>query len=296
MLRALILPIALALPGLPASGLAETTAEIPVETHAAPGSIMAVERPALHALFQAMGLYDVIEIMSIEGVDYADELETDMFPGQGGAAWPAMVGQIYGVERLITDFEAAIPADALTDGEMADLADFFTSETGQRVVAGEVIARREIMDPVVEEAANIIYAEELEAQNPRLRLLETFNDANALLDLNVAGAMNSNYAFYRGLVDGGAFDVQLPEELMLAEIWGQEPEIRAETMVWLYSYQLMAYDELSDDEMQAYIDLSETPAGQALNRVLFAAFDVMFEAVSYELGAAAALFVAGEET
>ena len=132
--------------------------------------------------------------------------------------------------------------------------------------------------------------------SPRLELLEAFNDANSLVDLNVAGALNSNFAFYRGLADGDAFEIDLPEDIMLAEIWGQEPEIREETVLWLYSYQLMAYDELSDADVQAYIDLSESPAGQALNRALFAAFDAMFEAVSYDLGAAAALFVAGEET
>ncbi|RMA41434.1 DUF2059 domain-containing protein [Rhodophyticola porphyridii] len=296
MLRALITCAALMLPAFTAPGVAQTTPDAPLQAQVVPNSALARENPDLHALFQAMGLYDVLEIMSIEGIEYGQDLEAEMFPGQGGAAWRAIVSRIYNLDRLTSAFETALPADAFSEEEFADLAAFFASDIGQRIVEGEVVARREIMDPVVEEAANIIYREELAAMSPRLELLETFNDANSLVDLNVAGALNSNFAFYRGLADGDAFEIDLPEDIMLAEIWGQEPEIREETVLWLYSYQLMAYDELSDADLQAYIDLSNSSAGQALNRALFAAFDAMFEAVSYDLGAAAALFVAGEET
>ena len=296
MLRALPFATCFTLSVMAGAALAQTAPEAPVEAQIAPGSVIAAENPELYALFQAIGLYDVLEIMSIEGIDYADDLEAEMFPGQGGAAWPAMVAQTYSLERLTQDFEAAVPEDAFSADELDTLNAFFATEIGRRIVEGEILARREFIDPVVEEAANIVFREELAAENPRIDQLRAFNDANALIDLNVAGALNSNFAFYRGLVDGGAFDVELPEDLMLAEVWSQEPEIRAETELWLFSYQIVAYDALSDADMDAYITLSESPAGRVLNRTLFAAFDAMFEAVSYDLGAAAALFVAGEET
>ncbi len=294
MLRAVCLAGVVAI--APIAGLAETTPDVPTEAQMPHGSTLAAEDPELFALFHAMGLYDILEIMSIEGVDYAGDLEAEMFPGQGGPAWQALVGQIYGLDRITTQFESALPEEVFSDDHMAELAAFFASETGQRIVEGEILARREIMDPTVEEAANIIYREERAAESPRLQLLDEFVTANAMIDLNVSGALNSNFAFYRGLVDGGAFDVELPEDVMLAEVWGQEPELREETTLWLYSYQLMAYDDLTDEELRAYIALSETPAGQRLNRVLFSTFDAMFEAVSYNLGTAAAVFIAGDET
>ena len=75
---------------------------------------------------------------------------------------------------------------------------------------------------------------------------------------------------------------------MLAEVWGQEPAIRADTVQWLLAYQTLAYEDLSDADLQAYIDLSRSDAGQAINASLFAAFDTVFNAISHDLGRAAA--------
>ncbi len=52
--------------------------------------------PQLFALLRAIGLYEILEVMATEGMDHARTLEADMFPGQGGTAWPAMVARLYG--------------------------------------------------------------------------------------------------------------------------------------------------------------------------------------------------------
>jgi hypothetical protein len=79
---------------------------------------------------------------------------------------------------------------------------------------------------------------------------------------------------------------------MLAEVWGQEPELRRDTIEWLYSFQLSAYAGLQDADIEAYSAFSATPAGANLNAALFAAFDEVFNQLSYELGEAAAGFIA----
>jgi hypothetical protein len=89
--------------------------------------------------------------------------------------------------------------------------------------------------------------------------------------------------------------VEIPEELMLTEVWGQEPEVRRDTIEWLYSFQLSAYSGLSDADIEAYTAFSATEAGIALNAALFSAFDTVFNQLSYELGTAAAGFIAGED-
>ena len=255
----------------------------------------ATTAPQSYELLQAIGLYDVLEIMSVEGISNADALESDMFPGQGGPAWSGMVANIYANDRLVSDFEAAWDQDLFDEDQLAALISYFTSDTGTKIIEGEVLARRAFMDEEVEEAANEIYARRLDDRDSRIDQLDDFISTNGLVDLNVAGALNSNFAFYRGLTDGGAFEVEMPEALMLAEVWGQEPEIRDSTTTWLYSYQLMAYNGLSDAEFATYIDLSKTDEGRALNRALFQAFDVVFEGVSYDLGRAASVFMTGDD-
>lgn len=260
-----------------------------------PGTGLAQTAPELRALFSAMGLYDVFDIMSAEGRDAAPNLEDDLFAGQGGGAWIAAVASIYAADRLIADFEAAVPRAGFTPETMTALTAFFDSDLGARIVAGEVAARRAFLDPQIKDAATELARERAAQNDPRLALLTEFITVNDLVDRNVTGALNSNFAFYSGLSQAGAFTDEIPEELMLAEVWAQEAEIRSDTLEWLFAYQLLAYEGLSDEEMRAYIALSQSPAGQTLNSALFAAFDVMFEAVSRDLGRAAAGFVAGQD-
>jgi len=51
---------------------------------------------------------------------------------------------------------------------------------------------------------------------------------------------------------------------------------------------MLAYESLSDDEFEAYIDFGATPAGQELNAALFFAFDQVYADLSYGLGAGTA--------
>ena len=109
------------------------------------------------------------------------------------------------------------------------------------------------------------------------------------------GAMNANLAFYRGLSESGAFPAEMTEDQMLSDVWAQEPDVRAETTDWLYPFLSLAYQPLSDDQLEAYIAFSETAAGDRLNGALFAAFDKVFTQISYDLGRAAAGQMQGED-
>ena len=250
--------------------------------------------PELAALFEAVGMDENFEILAEIGLADAIGLEETMFPGRGGDAWRAVLTGFYQSGPLQATFTGAFPADRLSEEAMAQVTLFYSTDLGQRIVAGELTAWRAISDDATEEAANAAYFQYLEENDPRLGLLSQFIEVNGFVDLNVSGALNSNYAFYRGLSDSGAYDQALPPAVMLNEVWGQEPEIRRETVLWLYSFQLMAYEGLSDAEMETYIAFSETPAAQTYNAALFAGFDAVFETMSYRLGSAAALFMTGE--
>jgi hypothetical protein len=292
LLPLLALPLA-ALPPTLAAQTAPATGEAQVIL---PDTELAEDAPELRDLFIDMGLYRILEVMSAEGIDAAPDLEADMFPGQGGSAWPAVVAGIYATDRMVTLFEDALPLERMTPEVVADLTAFYDSDLGRRIAEGEIAARQAFLEPGVEEAARERARLEAAEASDRIALLSEFIAVNDLVERNVSGALNSNFAFYRGLADGGAFETDIPEDLMLTEVWGQEAEIRSDTTEWLYAYQMLAYDDLSDAEMGRYIAMSETRAGQALNAALFQAFDVLFERISYDLGQAAATFIAGEDT
>ena len=147
----------------------------------------------------------------------------------------------------------------------------------------------------MDEASRTQLEAALADDDPRLTLIRSYIDANDLVESNVVGALNSNYAFYSGLVDGGAFPFDMTEDQIIRDVWEQEQEIRAETEEWIQSYLLMAYQPLSDAQIESYITLSKTPEGAALNRALFESFNTMFTEISRALGLAASIYMGGQE-
>lgn len=244
----------------------------------------------IDTLYEAIGIPQLIEIMRVEGLDQAEELHATMFPGRSG--WDAVASSIYNTGRMATTFRTEFDA-TLAESDIKPLLAFFGSELGTRIIGLELSAREALLDEDVEDAAHEAF-EALPGDNPeRAALLEQFVSTNDLIELNVMGALNASLAFYTGLSDGGGFD--MTENDMLREVWSQEPGVRADTEGWIYSYAALAYQPLSDDDLEKYNELSGTSAGRDINRALFAGFDAAFNEISFALGQAASQFVQGDD-
>lgn len=252
--------------------------------------------PEIARLSQAMQMAGVIEVMRAEGLDYGATLRDEMFPDKGGPGWDAQVGRIYEPGRMLREFEARLGRELGSDPAVVAVGlAFFDTPLGQKILTLELEARRTLLDDAAEETARAAFAE-MEAKGaPRVEALRRFAEANDLIEMNVMGALNANLAFYRGLNAGGAFSGAMSEEDMLAEVWGQEADIRTETEAWLWPYLSLAYQPLSDEELQAYQVFSESPAGRKLNAAVFAAFDAQFGRISNDLGRAVARMMQGED-
>ena len=290
--RTLLVLLAMAAPvGLSAQAVPNQT----VPNQPAPNQTELAQPSAnLDALFAALDLEAVMGVMRDEGTAYGVTLEQDLFPGAGGKAWEAQVATIYDPARMSAIFLDRLRQELPAQG-IDIMVDFFGSARGQRIIKLELSAREALLDDAVEEVADQNYAAMQAENDPRLALLKQFAEVNDLIESNVSGAMNANYAFYVGLVDGGAFPYDMPEQQILSDVWGQEADIRGETESWLYAYLGMAYQPLSDDDLEAYVAFSRTPEAKALNRALFAAFDAMFTGISRDLGLAAAKFIGGQD-
>lgn len=257
-----------------------------------PGAAWAAAPGELEQLHAVLQTDELMTILAEEGVDQGRELQAQMFPGRGGVGWKATLERIYTPDRLRSVFREAFDR-ALAEDDVSPLLEFYAGETGSLVATLEVEARRAIMAEDVEAAARAAFAEISDDGSVRVELLEEFAAVNDLVDRNVAGALNSNLAFYRGLGSGDGFD--MTEDEMLRDVWAQEAEIREDTTGWVFGYMTFAYETLSDRELREYVDMTATEAGRDLNRALFAGFDAVFLDVSYALGAATARFSAGEE-
>lgn len=254
----------------------------------------AAERADIDRLWALMAMDEVVAVMRDEGLDYGRSLDDDMLDGRGGAGWMAIVGAIYDTGRMSETAHERF-AENLAEVDVAPMLAFYESDLGSRVIALELAARQELLDPDVEAASRDRAARMSEDGDPRIALIGRFVEVNDLVESNVMGAMNASYAFYTGMSDGGAMGEGMAESDILSDVWAQEPEVRTETTDWVNSFLVLAYQPLSDADMEAYIGFSQTPAGQRLNRAIFTSFDQMFVDISHALGAATARYLVGEE-
>ncbi|KRS14892.1 hypothetical protein XM53_00070 [Roseovarius atlanticus] len=243
-------------------------------------------------LIELMRIGDTVEVMRKEGLRYGAEIGAEMLPDIPNDDWERTVSRIYDAEKMeavITQgFETALEGEAV-----GPLVDFFESELGAEIVELEISAREAFLDEETEMAAMDAFEMARGDETELYQQVETIIADSDLVEYNVMGAMNANLMFYRGLADGGAID--LGESDMLADVWAQEPDIRAESEAWLGSFLMMAYRPLDADELEAYAELYRTPEGRVLNTAVFNAYDRMYDEISYLLGQAVAEQMRSEE-
>lgn len=250
----------------------------------------------VEALAGALRLPELFRVLVEEGIGYGGDLEAELFPGEGGARWAAVVAAIHDRERMQTAAMARLHAELDAHPEaVARMTAFFTAQPGAQIVQLEIAAREAFLDEAAKEAAEAAWAEMQAKADPRLALLDRLVIASDLIEQNVAGALNANLSFYRGLIAGGAVQATLPDAEMMADLWSQEPQIRQDTTDWLMPYLALAYRPLPEADLETYAAFSETPDGQLLNRALFAAFNAMFDGLSRDLGLAAAKMMQGQD-
>ena len=174
----------------------------------------------------------------------------------------------------------------LDDVDLAPLMSFFDSAGGRQIVALEIAAREAMIAPEVEQMAREHHAALRAERHPRIDLIDSYIETNGLIDGNVSGALNASLQFYGGLVDGGA--MRLTEAEILDEVRASAPEVREDIADWVPAFLLMAYQPVDTADIRAYIDLSRTAEGAALNAALFSAYNAMYDDISYRLGRAVA--------
>ena len=255
---------------------------------------VSAENAQLEPIWDAMKLGEFINLLSIEGKAEAKGLERSMFKSSPGRDWEEAVSTIYTVGGMSGKFRAAL-SKALDKRLIPNALKFYQSDFGQEVIELELSARQSLLDPDIETVAIEAHLEAIETDRDRLELIERFSDANDLVENNVMGAMNGNYAFLSSLADRGQGPFAQDRSAILSVIWSQESEIRDETVQWLHSYYYFAFGPLTDDRLEALIQASGEADHRRLNSALFEAFDVLLVGIANELGAAAAQVLSADE-
>ncbi len=259
------------------------------------GASLADRKADLDELVELMQFAGTVEIIRIEGQGYGEVIAEDMLSGISAESWNATVADIYDPEWMLELVRQGFDAE-LSQTDLAPLLKYFRSDAGREVIRLELTARRAFADADVEAAAKqrleVLTAE----QAPILQQVQALIDDSDLVNLNVAGTLNSSLMFFTGFYEGLGPEIggDVTEAQMLSDVWAQEEETRADAVSWLNSYMVMAYQPLPPEQLEEYAAFFRSKEGRDLNRAIFAGFDRMFEEISYKLGLAVASYMSSE--
>lgn len=239
-------------------------------------------------LLEVLGSDALIDVLREEFLEYGDTVGEAMLPDGGGAAWRDILERLY--DRSLMQVRVRLAMEKSFGGEnIAELITFYQSERGQRIVEAELAGRRYLL---LEGAQEVAEAACLEPPERAEALLE-FAHVNELLERNVAGTLNSDLAFYRGLIEGGVFEMD--EGDVLAEVQARVPEIRVSLEAWISAYLCAALGDLPEGDLAAYTAFSKTDEGAALNSAIFEGYGALSEDLSYAIGLAVSVQMFGED-
>lgn len=236
-------------------------------------------------LARILRLGDIAQVLRDEGIAYSQDLNRDMMAGEGGAFWEDQVGTIYRPGRIEIAVQTALET-GMTPEQIQKAISFYSSPEGQDIVSLETSARLAIADPAIEDYARQVAANLQDTADPSLDPIRRYIELMDLVERNVAGAIEDNMLFYRGMVDGGALNLSVGQ--IEETVWGDEDMIRNDVKGWVFGYLVMAYQPVSPNHMTSYLTFSADPAGQALNVAMFEGFATAYRQISYELGRALA--------
>jgi len=253
--------------------------------------VLPVHHVRAESLSAAYFLPELFDIMAQEGRVAALEDPAVPQDAAGRAGWENAINRIYNADRMHDDFVSALDA-ALTPDIRADALRFAQGDLGRRVLQLEVSARRALLSEEIDATARLALdaARNATAGSARADALARAREriaVNDLIELNVSLGLNTSLAYYNGMVDAGWMSGMAGVDL-LTLVWAQEQAIRDDVTDWAESYFLLAYQPLSTEEMQTYIDYAASPKGDAFNRAMFRAFDAVFVDISRRVGAAMA--------
>lgn len=233
---------------------------------------------AFSRMYDLLSLDSYLEITRAEGIEDFTPLTEDFIGLPPDSVLNEQITQIYDVPRM-RDALFAEMKSGLTEQDIAGITVFAQSDMGQQIISLEIAARRAMSDPDVEAAARAAWARAEEDRPWLTARVQDLIEVSDLVERNVAGSLNSHLRFYQGLADGDGLDMSEAE--MLAQVYGQEPDIRADTSEWLGGYLMLAYDPLGEETIEKYITFWSSPPGRALNSALFDGFNKLFDDISY---------------
>mgnify|MGYP004194304593 CR=1 FL=1 len=224
-------------------------------------------------LYEALLLDDIIEIIRAEGIEEANTTADIYLNSKGKAETFSDDIEVLYDRTTLTNYLLDGISSALTEKDAEVAFVFYSGALGAKIAQLEASARSAISDSAVESLA-IAVAKSAGSKDPqRHKILKDNIEKLDLVEHNMKGAFASQYGFLTEL--SRADDINLSQDQILSMLSNSEPSLREEVSAWLMGYSYMAYQPLTDDDLQIYLDFLMSSSGIALNQALFDVFNAL---------------------
>ena len=237
-------------------------------------------------LYSALRLDEIVQIIKTEGIHEANTTAEIYLKSKGQTGtFRKDIEKLYDRTNISTFLLDGV-ANRLTEDDAQSALAFYSGSLGAKIAQLEASARLAISDDAVESVAIEIAKAAGSKDHQRYKTLTKNIEDLELVEHNMKGAFASQYGFLTELSQ--ADDIDLSQDQILSMLSANEQKLRGEISAWLIGYSYMAYQPLSDEELDAYLDFLTSKPGKALHKALF---DV-FNALSVETASALGVLIA----
>jgi hypothetical protein len=196
-------------------------------------------------------------------------------------AWTVASEDAFAADRIAMSVETQMESQ-LTAAELRALYDYFSSPFGAKVSALE-IANAGNADTQAKIAEGQRLFEDLAATDPkRVALYARMLDGMEAVDVAEAINLNVVYSMMAGVV--GAAGTPVTNEQMLAIVKQATAGLRQTVEKTLQAQTAMIYRDLTNEELEQYVEFLETPAGSHYYEIAQRALDTVLSKEAREFG------------
>ena len=243
-------------------------------------------------LYDALHMDRINEIIRLEGIQDAEGTGEAYLPPNSVDRFVAQAKSVYQLEAMERDFKRLLTQN-LSIPDANKILLFYQKPLGKVASELEVSARIAISDAHIEEMAKIKLKEAVKSKNKRLDEIESVIKTLELVEQNLIGAYDAQFAFMYELSKLGV--IELSKQEMIDLITNDEEKLKSEILEWLMAFSHMAYAPMNDKEFSDYSDFSKSELGIALNKALFSVYNEMAKDQSQRLASILGEFMKSED-
>jgi hypothetical protein len=240
----------------------------------------AQEQPTIQSINDINGFHDFFAAIKRSFQDGFDE-----FPGPKPEklvdAWVVASEEAFDADRLVAAVGARM-AGKLTDAELRELYEYFSSPLGLKVSALE-IANAKAGDTKAREVEGERIFKDLAAKDPeRLALYNRMLEGLGAVDFAEVVTLNMTYGMVAGMF--AAAETPVTDEAMLALVKQATADTRQTSEKVIQADTAITYRDLPNEELEKHVEFLETPAGARYYELSLQAVDQVLSEEAREFG------------